>query len=314
MRLNLMDARTTDAPSAGFEEFRARYGPHERRVRSVALLYWFVASQFALSVIPLSYYIWTGEPPEERSLSFMVFLTLACVGMTALPAVAAWNLQRLNNTGRILGAITAAGSLLLIPLGTIVGAGILWILLSAKGESVFSPTYRDAIVATPDLQFRASRVVVWLVVGFTALWTVVALMLLAVPFEMDGLTRSSAEANPSSSADEGSDQKAAVPSWEEQVSTDRYFKAGSDRRLNGIDEDLIEQWKEPIDPDSAGPFKRNCLKPEVSDSESVAVRKKCDSRFNACSRMQRICAQGVLCATKRSRCIDRVWGSPDCCL
>lgn len=173
-----------DAEPASYEAMREQYGPHERRVRSVALLYWLIASQVVLSAITTPYLLWTMGPPEERNAPFLVAGTLMLLCMAALFAAAAWQLQRLSNTGQILGIITACGALLLFPIGTIAGAMVLWTLLGTQGKTVFSQTYRDAVAATPNLQFRVSKVAVWLVVAFIVLMTVSALLILGLPAAM----------------------------------------------------------------------------------------------------------------------------------
>jgi hypothetical protein len=63
--------------------------------------------------------------------------------------------------------------LIAFPIGTIINAYILYLLLSAKGKYVFSADYRAVITATPHIRYKMSFIV-W---GF--IWLVIALLLLA---------------------------------------------------------------------------------------------------------------------------------------
>jgi hypothetical protein len=292
-------------------------------VRSVALLYWLASSLVVQSAVAVPYALWRVVPPEERNTLIIVTAGAVCLVMAVLFVAAAWYVQRLSNIGQFLGAIAALGGLLMFPIGTIVGSLVLWILLGTKGKVVFSQSYRAAVAATPNLDFRPSKLAVRLTVGFIVFSVVSGLALLAVSIAMEAHPSRSGEANSSSAPavsdattkpDEAEDPALAAPTWAEQEATFRFFKDPQRYSIAAIDEDLIEQWKLPIDPHNPPPRKKRCLKPTVTDPESAAVRKKCDSRFNACYRLRRACAQDGLCEMKRIRCVRRAWGSTDCCL
>ena len=99
----------THARPADYEQTREQYGPHERRVRSVALLYWLAASLVVQSAVAVPYGLWRVVPPEERSTPIIVTAGAVCLVMAVLFAAAAWYVQRLSSIGQFLGAIAALG-------------------------------------------------------------------------------------------------------------------------------------------------------------------------------------------------------------
>ncbi|RYD47808.1 MAG: hypothetical protein EOP83_27455 [Verrucomicrobiaceae bacterium] len=70
---------------------------------------------------------------------------------------AGWGLRKLRPWAKIPAAILAGISLLSIPVGTVIGGYILYLLFSAKGRMVLSPEYADIIAQTPHLRYRTPR-------------------------------------------------------------------------------------------------------------------------------------------------------------
>ena len=67
-------------------------------------------------------------------------------------------LRQLNAKVRIPTTVLAGLMMLSPPVGTGIGAYILYLLHSQKGRTVFSDTYREIRVATPHLVYRTSKV------------------------------------------------------------------------------------------------------------------------------------------------------------
>ena len=63
------------------------------------------------------------------------------------------------------------------PVGTLINAYVLYLLLSKKGRTIFTPAYLDVIAATPHVKYRTS-IIVWI---FLALIVVVMLAAVLVP-------------------------------------------------------------------------------------------------------------------------------------
>ncbi len=88
------------------------------------------------------------------------------------------SLRRLSNGARITAAILTIPGLLGIPVGTLVAAIILYILLSPKGAYVCTSEYREVIEATPEIRYRTSPIIKVLV-GIFLFFMVIALIAIA---------------------------------------------------------------------------------------------------------------------------------------
>ena len=80
-----------------------------------------------------------------------------------------FGLRKLKRKVRYAAVGLAALGLIGFPVGTVISVYILYLLLSRKGEMVFSAQYADVVKATPHIKYRTS-VIVWIViVSFLAL-------------------------------------------------------------------------------------------------------------------------------------------------
>jgi ABC-type multidrug transport system permease subunit len=59
------------------------------------------------------------------------------------------------------------------PIGTLINAYILYLFLSKKGRTVFSPGYQEVIAATPDVKYKTS-IVVWIFIALVLAFIVIA--------------------------------------------------------------------------------------------------------------------------------------------
>ncbi|PAW69614.1 MAG: hypothetical protein B9S38_09450 [Verrucomicrobiia bacterium Tous-C4TDCM] len=75
--------------------------------------------------------------------------------------------------------MVAGISLIGFPIGTLIGAYILYLLLGAKGKMVFSPEYQAVIAQTPHIRYRTSKVV-WILLGLVLLIIVFGLVALFI--------------------------------------------------------------------------------------------------------------------------------------
>ena len=164
------------------EQLRKRYGPHERRVRAVALLYWYFAALYvSAAAIGPAVLVKLGRTsePERYGLDALFTVIVVTLTLAAVAVVTAWNLGHLNSAGRVLGAIGGCIALFGFPLGTLIGVFMLWTLLGKQGSVVFSQEYSDAVAATPQLQFRVSRAVIALITFFFLFMIGITLMAIA---------------------------------------------------------------------------------------------------------------------------------------
>lgn len=68
-------------------------------------------------------------------------------------------LRRLRPWTRTVATVLAAIGSLLFPVGTIINAYVLYLLLSTKGSMVFSERYQEIIVVTPHIRYKTSPVI-----------------------------------------------------------------------------------------------------------------------------------------------------------
>lgn len=90
------------------------------------------------------------------TLMGIVFLAIATAQLFA-----GRSMQTLNPSGKILAVVVSAIGLLGFPCGTIISGYLLYLLLSAKGEMVFSSAYKEVMQATPHIRYRTS-IIVWI--------------------------------------------------------------------------------------------------------------------------------------------------------
>jgi hypothetical protein len=71
----------------------------------------------------------------------------------------AGGLRQLRPWAKTTATVLAAIGLLLFPVGTIINAYVLYLLLSTKGSMVFSERYQEVIVVTPHIRYKTSPVI-----------------------------------------------------------------------------------------------------------------------------------------------------------
>ncbi len=140
------------------ETIRKQYISHEASVKSIGTLYLLGA----ILVIPAGLYLSGGaiagtfEGDDEVSSSFMLGLGIAYILLGIGQAATAIGLRRLRPWARTVASILSALGLLGFPIGTLISAYFLYLLLSKKGTYVFSEEYRRVIAETPHIKYRTS--------------------------------------------------------------------------------------------------------------------------------------------------------------
>ena len=150
------------------EAIRREHISREASIKSVGILYYLggalltLVGGFALVA-----------PRGDTGIFMLVFVPLG-VGQVFV----GWGLRGLRKWAQIASCVISGLGLLAFPAGTLINGYILYLLLSKKGRTVFTPEYQDVIAATPHVKYRTS-IIVWI---FLAL--LVGLMLLAVLLPM----------------------------------------------------------------------------------------------------------------------------------
>lgn len=141
------------------EAVRREHITHEASVKSVGTLYLLGGIIFAGCAIFYAYAMLSGgELAKESAWSLVAFLAT----MTALQFWLGIGLRKLRKPARAGAAILSAIGLIVIPIGTIISAYVLYLLMSRKGNMVFSPEYQQIIEITPNVKYKTSKVV-WIV-------------------------------------------------------------------------------------------------------------------------------------------------------
>ena len=92
---------------------------------------------------------------------FVALMGLVFLAISVLQLLGGRAMQTLNPKGKVLAIIISAIGLLGFPCGTLLSTYLLYLLLSTKGEMVFSDRYKEIIQATPHIKYRTS-IIVWI--------------------------------------------------------------------------------------------------------------------------------------------------------
>ena len=154
-------------------QFRQNHLSHESAIKGFALLY-AISSGFsilvALAIVCIGALALTTGASSAVAVIAIVY-SIAYFFAGGLAGLVSHGLYRLSDVGKIGGAIFAALSLCALPFGTALGAYLLYLIFSSKGNIVFSERYRSAVKETP--QIRATiPIFVWVVLAVMALFFV----------------------------------------------------------------------------------------------------------------------------------------------
>ena len=161
-----------------FEAYRHEHLSHEASVQSIGCLYYLGAVLVVLMGVGYAFLGASSKDPNIPGPMFLV-MGLGMIAMGFAQGFVGYGLRRLLPWARIGGIVLSVIGLLGIPIGTIISAYVLYLLVSNKGEIVFSDRYKHVISQTPHIQYRTS-IIVKIFVGI--LIAVVALILVAVLF------------------------------------------------------------------------------------------------------------------------------------
>jgi hypothetical protein len=157
-------------PAEPAEITRRKYLNHEASVKSIGSLYYLSAALCLFSAI-VGPFLHKESLGSSRLLSSLLLIGFA-VGFFYMGK----QFRALNPKIRIAGVVLACIGLVGFPIGTLVNAYILYLLLSRKGKYIFSDEYKEIILETPHVKYKMSKIVLFFA------WLMVGLMLLAVFF------------------------------------------------------------------------------------------------------------------------------------
>ncbi|MCK6544550.1 hypothetical protein L6R52_01645 [Myxococcota bacterium] len=152
-----LGAEHPDAPhgsaSADDERIRRELLNHEASLQAVGRLMMLGGGIMALAALALVVGAAATGPGMLGVAAIYVVL--------AIPGLWIGNLLRkLDPRGRIPAAVLNAIGLLGIPIGTLISAYILYLLLSVKGQRVLSTEYQGIVARTPHIRYKSPILVI----------------------------------------------------------------------------------------------------------------------------------------------------------
>lgn len=150
---------------------RQQHLSHEASIKSIGTLYLLAALIFVPIGIWLIVATFLGTPSlaTTGSIGFFQLAFGLFQGMTGLA------LRQLKNWARVVAIIFSVIGLIAFPLGTLISAYFLYLLLSAKGGYIFSDQYQQVIAATPDMKYKTS-IIVWIFLALLLLLIAVVIV------------------------------------------------------------------------------------------------------------------------------------------
>lgn len=154
------------APGASqAEAIRNEHLKHEASIQSVGILYYLGGTVLALmGLVGALGGLTSGQGEGAGGFVVGFFFLLLGVGQF----IVGRGLRKLRPWARTPTTILSCFGLLGFPLGTLINAYILYLVLSAKGRMVLSEEYNQVVAQTPHIKYRTS-IVVWIFLGFVVL-------------------------------------------------------------------------------------------------------------------------------------------------
>lgn len=140
--------------SSTAEEIRKDHIQHEGSVKAISFIYFLTAATLSLGTL--------GFLSPKDSLKGVIAVIF--LGLAVVLVVAGIGLRKLKPWARVTSFVISGFGLFGCGLGTYVNAYILYLLLSKKSETVFSPEYRRFITETPHIKPRISFML-WILIG-----------------------------------------------------------------------------------------------------------------------------------------------------
>lgn len=161
--------RTTDSMpirdlGTDAERLRQDHINHEMSIRTLGGLFLLGTAVSMLMVVGFLFGATIGP------LDALVYGVMGAVGL-----VLGLGLRRLDRRFRIPSAVYCGFGLLWVPIGTLVNAYFIYLLLSAKGRMVFSERYQQVIEQTPHVRRRTSPLIWAVFVALVLLLVVVVI-------------------------------------------------------------------------------------------------------------------------------------------
>lgn len=177
----VQDVAAPAAPLTDAETIRNLHLKHETSLKGAGLLYLLGAVGVTLSLVGMFGAFAFGSSRGSSSVGGPEMLMMGLfvlIGVTQF--FAGWGLRKLRPWAKVPAAILAGVSMINIPIGTLIGGYILYLLFSAKGKVVLSPEYAEIIAQTPHIRYRTPRWI-WITLIIVVLLIVVGIIFAVNP-------------------------------------------------------------------------------------------------------------------------------------
>ncbi|TWU49771.1 hypothetical protein [Rubripirellula reticaptiva] len=154
------------------EQYRRKYLSHEASIKSMGFIYLLGA----LFTTPVGLLAMAGSFSIRNDPEGMIVMAIVgsiYTGIGLLHGFVGYGFRKLKSWARIAGMVTSTMGLIIIPIGTMISAYVLYLLISKKGKVVFSDEYRSVIDQTPHIKYKTS-IVVWILLGLIAVFVILA--------------------------------------------------------------------------------------------------------------------------------------------
>ena len=147
----------------------------ETNLRGFGALYLFAAFGSVLAGFGLAAFAATQGIDDVESIFMITFTGFVVLVIAAVYGFVGLGLRRLDPKVKIAATVLGGLSLLSIPIGTLLGGWLLYLLHGEKGQRVFALDYPEVMRLTPHIQRRTSPIV-WVFVGLLLLIVVAGVM------------------------------------------------------------------------------------------------------------------------------------------
>lgn len=147
------------------EAYRKMYLSHEASVKSIGVLYMLGAIfMVPIGLVLFGIAIFGGGDMDGVGQGIFAGLGAMYAALGVLQGFVAMGLRRLENWAKIVATVFSVIGLIGFPVGTLISAYFLYLLLSEKGKIVFSDHYKTVIQQTPHIKYKTS-IIVWIFLG-----------------------------------------------------------------------------------------------------------------------------------------------------
>ncbi|MCA9186853.1 MAG: hypothetical protein R3E01_31860 [Pirellulaceae bacterium] len=156
------------------ESIRQAHIKHEASIKSVGTLYLLGAILILVACGAATYAMMSDvdltTSPDAIAAMIMGVIYLSLAGLQIAAAIGLW---KLKSWARWVSVVISALGLLAFPIGTLINGYILYLLLSQKGNVVFSAEYKRVIEATPHVKYRTSKIVIAFLIFLVLLFVLI---------------------------------------------------------------------------------------------------------------------------------------------